>query len=61
MKTEFEKLLLENLKRRNKPGYYDPEYHISTYSKGIKMGEYRNPETQLCWEWYQLGKIVNQY
>lgn len=55
MRTEFEQLLLQHLKIKYKVGYYDPAYHIATYSSGIKKGKYRNPETQLAWEWYQRG------
>ena len=53
--VKFEQLLLEALKKKHKAGHYDPNYHIAKYSSGNNKGKYRNPETQLAWEWYERG------
>lgn len=55
---QFENSLLTELSSRLKSGHYDPVYHVKKYTKGVKKGNYVNPETQLAWNWYQRGRTT---
>lgn len=55
VQIKFEQMLLQSLRIKHKAGRYDPSYHVVKHESGHKQGKYRNPETQIAWEWYQKG------